>query len=64
MRRGAFGDGPSPRVRAFVVVLGGRSVYERYSPFLMDGPETLFPSFSIAKSVTATPSSGQERDRH
>ena len=49
----AFGEGSGRRVRAFVVIHEGRLLYERYSPSLMDTPETLFPSFSIAKSFAS-----------
>jgi CubicO group peptidase (beta-lactamase class C family) len=48
----AFGAADaSSRVRSIVVVNGGRIVYERYHP--LDGPDTVFPSFSVAKSFTS-----------
>jgi CubicO group peptidase (beta-lactamase class C family) len=47
----AFGAADAAaRVRSIVVVNGGRIVYERYHP--LDGPDTVFPSFSVAKSFT------------
>ena len=48
----AFGaPDAAARVRSIVVVNGGRIVYERYHP--LDGPDTVFPSFSVAKSFTS-----------
>jgi CubicO group peptidase (beta-lactamase class C family) len=48
----AFGaDDAAARVQSIVVVNGGRIVYERYHP--LDGPETVLPSFSVAKSFTS-----------
>jgi CubicO group peptidase (beta-lactamase class C family) len=48
----AFGaDDAASRVQSIVVVHGGRIVYERYHP--LDGPDTVFPSFSVAKSMTS-----------
>jgi CubicO group peptidase (beta-lactamase class C family) len=48
----AFGAADAAaRVRSIVVVNGGRIVYERYHP--LDGPDTVFPSFSVAKSFTS-----------
>lgn len=49
----AFADGADERVRAVVIVHGGRIVYERYSPHRTDGPAAIMPSHSIAKSVTS-----------
>lgn len=48
----AFGpaDGPSG-VRSIVVVQGGAIVYERYHP--SSGPDTVFSSYSVAKSFTS-----------
>ncbi len=48
----AFGprDDPKP-VRSIVVAQGGRIVYERYHP--LDGPDTVFDSYSVAKSFTS-----------
>jgi CubicO group peptidase (beta-lactamase class C family) len=49
----AFGPDDNPgRLRSLLVVHGGEIVYERYHP--LDGPETIFPSWSVAKSVTST----------
>lgn len=48
------GFGPADadgRVQSIVVVQGGRIVYERYHP--LDGPETVYNSFSVAKSFTS-----------
>jgi uncharacterized membrane protein len=36
-----------------VIVNGGAIVYERYSPNPLDGPDSIMPAFSIAKSVTS-----------
>ena len=48
----AFGAADATaRVQSVVVVHGGRVVYERYHP--LDGPDTVFPSFSVAKSFTS-----------
>jgi CubicO group peptidase (beta-lactamase class C family) len=48
----AFGAADAAaRVRSIVVVNGGRIVYERYHP--LDGPDTVFSSFSVAKSFTS-----------
>ncbi len=48
----AFGD-PSMRrgVRSLLIVKGGKLVYEAYDP--LDGPNTVTPSWSIAKSFTS-----------
>lgn len=49
----AFGPADnSARLRAFVMVHGGQIVYERYHP--LDDPDTVFESYSVAKSVTST----------
>lgn len=40
------------RLRSFVAVHGGAIVYERYHP--LDGPDAVFASWSVAKSVTST----------
>ncbi len=49
----AFGAADAgARLRSFVAVQGGQIVYERYHP--LDGPDTVFDSFSVAKSVTST----------
>lgn len=42
-----------PRVRAVVVVQGGRLIYEAYSPSPNDGPNEVMPSFSISKSIAS-----------
>lgn len=48
----AFGAADATsRVRSIVVVQGGEITYERYHP--LDGPDTVMPSFSVAKSVTS-----------
>lgn len=48
----AFGAPDDPRhVRSIVVAQGGQVVYERYHP--LDGPDTVFDSFSVAKSFTS-----------
>jgi len=48
----AFGAADaSARVQSVVVVHGGRIVYERYHP--LDGPDRVYPSFSVAKSFTS-----------
>jgi len=48
----AFGAADAAaRVRSIAIVHGGRIVYERYHP--LDGPDTVFPSFSVAKSFTS-----------
>lgn len=48
----AFGaPDAAARVHSIVVVQGGRIVYERYHP--LDGPDSVFPSFSVAKSFTS-----------
>jgi CubicO group peptidase (beta-lactamase class C family) len=39
------------RVQSIVIVDGGRIVYERYHP--LDGPDVVYPSFSVAKSFTS-----------
>jgi CubicO group peptidase (beta-lactamase class C family) len=39
------------RVQSIVIVHGGRIVYERYHP--LDGPDVVYPSFSVAKSFTS-----------
>jgi CubicO group peptidase (beta-lactamase class C family) len=49
----AFGEpDAAARLRAVVVVHRGAIVYERYHP--LDGLQTVFESWSVAKSVTAT----------
>ncbi len=49
----AFGpDDNAARLRALIAVHGGQIVYERYHP--LDGPDTVFNSFSVAKSITST----------
>ncbi len=49
----AFGaDDNAARLRSLIAVHGGEIVYERYHP--LDGPDTVFESFSVAKSVTST----------
>lgn len=48
----AFGaPDAAARVRALVVVQGGRIVHERYHP--LDGPDTIMVSYSVAKSFTS-----------
>ncbi len=48
----AFGaDDAAARMRSIVVVHGGSIVYERYHP--LDSADTIFSSFSVAKSVTS-----------
>ncbi len=48
----AFGAADATsRVQSIVVVHGGRIVYERYHP--LDGPDEVYPSFSMAKSITS-----------
>jgi CubicO group peptidase (beta-lactamase class C family) len=48
----AFGaPDAAARLRSILVVHGGAIVYERYHP--LDGPDTVFESYSVAKSVTA-----------
>jgi CubicO group peptidase (beta-lactamase class C family) len=49
----AFADGGPSRVRAIIIVHGGKLVYERYSPNEDDGPYKLMPSYSVAKSFTS-----------
>jgi CubicO group peptidase (beta-lactamase class C family) len=49
----SFAGGGSPRVRAVLVVHGGKIVYERYSPNRVDGRSVTMPGFSMAKSVTS-----------
>jgi CubicO group peptidase (beta-lactamase class C family) len=49
----AFAGGGDKRVRAVVIVHRGELIYERYSPNPLDGPTTVMPSFSIAKSFTS-----------
>jgi CubicO group peptidase (beta-lactamase class C family) len=49
----AFADGAPERVRAVVVVHGGRIVYEAYSPHRDDRRAAVLPGYSINKSVTA-----------
>jgi CubicO group peptidase (beta-lactamase class C family) len=49
---GAFGAADATsRVQSIVVVQGGRIVYERYHP--LDSPDEIYPSFSVAKSITS-----------
>lgn len=45
-------DDEPASVRSVVVVHGGRIVYERYHP--LSSPDTVFDSFSVAKSATST----------
>lgn len=48
----AFGAADDPKhVRSIVIAQGGQVVYERYHP--LDGPDTLFDSYSVAKSFTS-----------
>jgi CubicO group peptidase (beta-lactamase class C family) len=48
----AFGAADAAsRVQSIVVVQGGRIVYERYHP--LDGPDEIYSSFSVAKSMTS-----------
>lgn len=47
----AMGDGTGARVRAVLVVHQGRLVLESYGGD--DGPETVYPSFSLSKSVAS-----------
>ena len=48
----AFGEPDADaRVRSIVVVQGGAIVYERYHP--LDGPDVVYDSFSVAKSITS-----------
>jgi CubicO group peptidase (beta-lactamase class C family) len=49
----AFADGGAKRVRAVVIVYGGKLIYERYSPNNEDGPGRIMPSHSLAKSFTS-----------
>ncbi|MFL6142306.1 MAG: serine hydrolase domain-containing protein [Labedaea sp.] len=49
----AFAGGAAKRVRAVVIIHGGRLVYERYSPNPADGPDVSMPSYSVAKSITS-----------
>jgi len=49
----AFAEGGSKRVRAVVIIHGGKLIYERYSPNREDGPGKIMPSYSIAKSFTS-----------
>lgn len=49
----AFAEGKAKRVRAVVIVYGGKLIYERYSPNPEDGPGKIMPSYSIAKSFTS-----------
>jgi CubicO group peptidase (beta-lactamase class C family) len=49
----AFADGGDVRVRAVVIVQGGRLVYERYSPNREDGRRKVMPGFSMSKSLTS-----------
>ena len=49
----AFADGDPSRVRAIVVVRQGKLVYQRYSPNPADEPDSLMPSYSVAKSITS-----------
>ena len=49
----AFADGGPKRVRAVVIIYGGKLIYERYSPNAEDGPGKIMPSYSIAKSFTS-----------
>ncbi len=47
----AMGDGIGPRVRAVIIVHRGAIVHESYGA--EDGRDTVFPSFSVAKSIAA-----------
>jgi CubicO group peptidase (beta-lactamase class C family) len=47
----SFAEGATPRVRAVLVVQGGKIVYERYSPNDADGRSVMMPGFSMAKSL-------------
>ena len=47
----AFGRDNPARVRSLLVVHGGKLVYEAYHP--LDGPDSVMPSWSIAKSFTS-----------
>jgi CubicO group peptidase (beta-lactamase class C family) len=49
----AFAGGGAQRVRAVVVIHGGKLVYERYSPHRNDRPDSVMPAHSMAKSFTA-----------
>jgi CubicO group peptidase (beta-lactamase class C family) len=49
----ALNDGGEARVRAVVIVKGGKLVYERYSPNREDGRDKAMPGFSMAKSITS-----------
>jgi CubicO group peptidase (beta-lactamase class C family) len=49
----AMADGGLERVRATIIVHGGAIVFERYSPNSSDGPDVVYPSYSVAKSVTS-----------
>ena len=49
----ALNDGGDARVRAIVIVKGGKLVYERYSPNREDGRDKAMPGFSMAKSITS-----------
>jgi CubicO group peptidase (beta-lactamase class C family) len=49
----AFAEGRGKRVRAVVIIYGGKLIYERYSPSAEDGPGKIMPSYSIAKSFTS-----------
>ena len=49
----AFADGAPKRVRAVIIIYGGKLIYERYSPNEADGPGKVMPSYSLAKSFTS-----------
>jgi CubicO group peptidase (beta-lactamase class C family) len=49
----AFAHGEPKRLRAVVIVYGGKLIYERYSPNKEDGPGKIMPSYSLAKSFTS-----------
>jgi Beta-lactamase class C and other penicillin binding proteins len=49
----AFAGGESKRVRAVIIIYGGKLIYERYSPNKDDGPGKIMPSYSLAKSFTS-----------
>ncbi|RPJ20103.1 MAG: class C beta-lactamase-related serine hydrolase [Planctomycetaceae bacterium] len=49
----AFAEGAPLRVRAVVIIHGGKLIYERYSTDEDDGPFKIMPSYSIAKSFTS-----------
>jgi hypothetical protein len=48
----SFAGGGSHRVRAVLVVHGGKIAYEQYSPNRADGRSVTMPGFSMAKRLT------------